>query len=194
MHNYSPCRHVKKTFLVNWTCSFQIQASLLQNGHFLLVGRWVFLRSVASTLKCFSLQHILYVLDGLLLHIEGCMILSVYKLEATMYYPPLEIVCSGICIYHHVEQNWSFCHTSGVCPILIWSCQLCKCGRLYLFQKYICLLLFASWKLLLSLHCKNALKWEAYSTKQVSSRVSQSSYFHSSVFWDEYLWSCSIFS
>lgn len=51
------------------------------------------------------LQFATYVLNGLLLHIEGCMILSVYKLETTMYYPLLEIVCSSICINHHAEQN-----------------------------------------------------------------------------------------
>lgn len=106
----------------------------------------------------------------------------------------LEIVCSGICIYHHVEQNWSSCHTSEMCPIFIWSCQLYKCGRLYVFYWYICLLPFASWKFLLSLHCKNALKSKQGSQHQGGELKGFSVTILPSVFWDEYLWSCSIFS
>lgn len=138
VHNYPSFRHDNKHFLViYWTCSSQIQALLLQEGHLLSVGRWVFLQSVASTLKCFSLQHICpkwSLIAHWRMHDIKC--LQTWNNHVLSL---LEIVCSGICIYHQDEQNWSFHHKSDACPILIWSCQLYKCERIYLFCWYICL-------------------------------------------------------
>ncbi len=102
-----------------------------------LVGHWVFLQSVASTLKCFSLQHICpkwSLIAHWRMHDIKC--LQTWNNHVLSL---LEIVCSGICIYHQVEQNWSSHHTSEACPIFIWSCQLYKCERIYLFYWYICL-------------------------------------------------------
>lgn len=132
VHNYPSSRHDNKHFLViYWTCSSQIQALLLQEDHLLLVGRWVFLQSVASTLKCFSLQHICpkwSLIAHWRMHDIKC--LQTWNNHVLSL---LEMVCSGICIYHHVEQNWSSHHTSEACPIFIWSCQLYKCEREYIY-------------------------------------------------------------
>lgn len=67
----------------------------------------------------------------------------------------LEIVCSGICIYHHVEQNWishqnirNLSHFHSIIPIVqvwhIWFTSL-----VYMFML-----------LLLTLRYRNALKWK----------------------------------
>lgn len=115
VHNYPPSRHDNKHFLViYWTCSSRIQALLLQEGHLLLVGSWVFLQSVASTLKCFSLQHI-WSKWSLIAHwrMHDIKCLQTWNNHVLSL---LEIVCSGICIYHHVEQNWSSHHTSEGVP------------------------------------------------------------------------------
>lgn len=83
------------------------------------VGRWVFLQSVASTLKCFSLQHICpkwSLIAHWRMHDIKCL-----QTWSNHVYSLLKIVCSGICINHHAEQNCSL-HTSRARPIFIWSC------------------------------------------------------------------------
>lgn len=96
---------IKHFLFIYSTSSSQIQALLLQEGRLLLVGRWVFLQSVASTLKCFSLQHICpkwSLIAHWRMHDIKC--LQTWNNHVLSL---LEIVCFGICIYHHVEQNWS---------------------------------------------------------------------------------------
>lgn len=86
-----------KHFLdIYWTCSSPIQALLLQEGHPLLLGRWVFLQSVASTLKCFILQNICpkwSLIAHWRMHDIKC--LQTWNDHVLSL---LEIVCSGICI------------------------------------------------------------------------------------------------
>lgn len=96
---------------------------------------WVFLQSVASTLKCFSLQHI-WSKWSLIAHwrMHDIKCLQTWNNHVLSL---LEIVCSVICIHHHVEQNRSSRHTSEGVPFSIRSCQLCKCERFYLFYWYI---------------------------------------------------------
>lgn len=134
VHNDPSSRHENKIILViYWTHS----SLLLQEGHLHLVGCWVFLQNVASTIKCFSLQQMCpkwSLIAHWRMHDIKC--LQTWNNHVLSL---LEIVCSGICIHHHVEQNWSSLHTSDACPIFIWSCQLYKCERLYLFYWYICL-------------------------------------------------------
>lgn len=138
VHNDPSSRHDNKNFLVlYWTCSSQIQALLLQEALLLWVGRLVFLQSVASTLKCFSLQHICpkwSLIAHWRMHDIKC--LQTWNNHVLSL---LEIVCSGICIYHHVEQKLKFFVTHPkVCPTFVLSCQLYKCERIYLFCWCIC--------------------------------------------------------
>lgn len=138
VHNDPSSRHDNKHFLVlYWTCSSQIQALLLQEALLLWVGRLDFLQSVASTLKCFSLQHICpkwSLIAHWRMHDIKC--LQTWNNHVLSL---LEIVCSGICIYHHVEQKLKFFVTHlKVCPTFVSSCQLYKCERIYLFYWCIC--------------------------------------------------------
>lgn len=116
VHNYPSSRHNNKHLLViYWTCSSRIQALLLQEGRLLSVGRWVFLQSVASTLKCFSLQHICpkwSLIAHWRMHDIKC--LQTWNNHVLSL---LEIVCSGICIYHQVDQNLKFSsHIRSIVP------------------------------------------------------------------------------
>lgn len=156
VHNYPPSRHDNKHFLViYWTCSSRIQALLLQEGSSPLAGPLSLSTSVASTLKCFSLQHICpkwSLIAHWRMHDIKC--LQTWNNHVLSL---LEIVRSGICIYHQVEQNSRSHHTSGACPIFVWPCQLCKRERIYLFYWYICsCYCFASQNSSLPLHSRNA--------------------------------------
>lgn len=100
---------------------------LLQEDRLLWVGRWVFLQSVASTLKCFSLQHICpkwSLIAHWRMHDIKC--LQTWNNHVLSL---LEIVCSGICINHHVEQNRSSHHTSEACPVFVLTMPVVHCVR-----------------------------------------------------------------
>lgn len=99
----------------------------LQEDRLLWVGRWVFLQSVASTLKCFSLQHICpkwSLIAHWRMHDIKC--LQTWNNHVLSL---LEIVCSGICINHHVEQNRSSHHTSEACPVFVLTMPVVHCVR-----------------------------------------------------------------
>lgn len=111
------------------------------------VGRWVFLQSVASNLKCFSLQHICpkwSLIAHWRMHDIKC--LQTWNNHVLSL---LEIVCSGICINHHVEQNWSSHHTIRsvsrfhltMPSVYVWEIIF------ILLVHLLRLLFFASWKL-----------------------------------------------
>lgn len=139
VHNYPSSRHDNKhSLVIYWTCSPEIQALLLQEGRRPPGGPLsLSTKSVASNLKCFSLQHICpkwSLIAHWRMHDIKC--LQTWNNHVLSL---LEIVCSDICIYHQVEQNWSSHFTSEACPIFIRSCQLYTCGRIYLFYWYICL-------------------------------------------------------
>lgn len=133
-HDNKPC-HVLVVLVIYWTCSFQIQAFLLQEGHLLLVGRWVFLQSVASTSKCFSLQHI-WSKWSLIAHwrMHDIRCLQTWNNHVLSL---LEIVCCG---HFYLPPCWTklkFSSHIWRCPIFIYSCHLCNCEILYLFYWYI---------------------------------------------------------
>lgn len=107
----------------------------------------------------------IYVLNGLLLHIEGCMILGVYKLENNHVLSLLEIVCPGICTLsppRWTKPRSSHPHISDIfffCPIML-SVQ----GRevIFILSVHLFMLLFRfmgnSW---LSLLCTKRVETEA---------------------------------
>lgn len=86
VHNYPSIRHDRQHFLV-----YIEHAHLrfkLCDCRMIISFQWAAetFYKVWPRLTSASVCNI-YVRNGLLLHIEGCMILSVYKLETTMYYP-----------------------------------------------------------------------------------------------------------
>ena len=155
VHNYPSSRHDNKHFpVIYWTRSSRIQALLLQEGHLLSVGRWVFLQSVASTLKCFSLQHICpkwSLIAHWRMHDIKC--LQTWNNHVLSL---LEIVCSGICIYHQVEQNKFSSHNRSVSHFHLIMPAVYVWENIFILLVHLFMLLFASWKLLLSLRCRNA--------------------------------------
>lgn len=193
VHNYPSSGHDNKHFLViYWTCSFWIQALLLQEGHFLSVGRWVFLQSVASTLKCFSLQHI-WSKWSLIAHwrMHDIKCLQTWNNHVLSL---LEIVCSGICIYHHVEQNWSSHHASEGVP-LSFDHANCRSVRDYIYFIGTSVLCYCLLHENSCFPCTVEMKARlAAPCRRAQGFVSRHTSIHPSVFWDEYLWSCSIFS
>lgn len=131
-----------------------------EEADLLAVGRWVFLQSVASTLKCFSLQHICpkwSLIAHWRMHDIKC--LQTWNNHVLSL---LEIVCSGFVFTTMLNKTEVLTnHIRRVSHLFsfVRSCQLYKCERLYLFCWYICLCYCsASWKLWLPLRCKNALK------------------------------------
>lgn len=98
----------------------------------------VFLLMWPRLLKCFSLHHI-YVLNGLLLHIEGCMKISVYKLEIEPCISP----SSRDCLFVFITMLNKVTHldTSVPSPFVHATC-MCMCERFFL-RHGVHMLLFA---------------------------------------------------
>lgn len=122
---------------IYWLCSSQIQALLQQDDHLLSVGCRIFLESVASNYKCFSLQHICpkwsFIAHWRMHDIKCLQTWSNHVLSL------LEIVRTGIVLITTLEQRPTFLsHTRSVIPCPFSSCQSYTCERLYLFYWYIC--------------------------------------------------------
>lgn len=113
VHNYPSSKHNNKHFLVKYWNMLISDSSFATAGGSSPSGRPLNLstKSVASTLKCFSLQHICpkwSLIAHWRMHDIKCL-----QTWNNHVLSPLEIVCSGICIYHHVEQNQSFSSRIG---------------------------------------------------------------------------------
>lgn len=183
VHNDPSSRHDNKHFLVlYWTCSSQIQALLMQEALLLWVGHWVFLQSVASTLKCFSLQHICpkwSLIAHWRMHDIKC--LQTWNNHVLSL---LEIVCSGICIYHHVEQKLKFFVTHPKCVPLLFDHANCISVRESIYfigasvSITVCFMETSCFPCTVEMHRKQRL---SQSSAKESWRVSQSPYFHPSV-------------
>lgn len=142
----------------------------------------------------------IYVLNGLLLHIEGCMILGVYKLENNHVLSLLEIVCPGICTLsppRWTKPRSSHPHISDIFFFLSDHAE-CTRSRGYIYfigtSVYVTVPLHGKLVAFPALYKTRWNRSSAHGAVRESSGVSQSPYFHPSVFWDEYLWRCSIFS
>lgn len=169
---------------------------LISNSSFAAAGRtFTIVGPLSVSTKCglkFKLlQFAKHVLNGLLLHIEGRMILSVNKLETSMYYPSLET-----CLVWHLYLTTSWTKhiliTSEVSPILIGSCQMYERERIFIdtsFTVTVCFMKTFAFHAL-EMHRKQKLR----SQQHAGELKGFSLIILPSVLWDEYLWHSSIFS
>lgn len=152
----------------------------------------LFLQSVASKLKCFSLQHICpkwSLLAHWRMHDIKC--LQTWKQPC--------IIPVRDCLFRHLylTPRWTKLKFSWHITIFIWPGQMYKSERIYFIDTFFfcyCLLLENFCFLCTAgLHKKQKLR-----SQQREGELGGSSFAIFSVhlfdFWDEYLWSCSILS